>query len=154
MAPIPATIAATPPTPEPEIIASLIPPSTDLRKRDPGIPSVIPGRLGKDEAPVDAFVSSWEEGIFNVILVGFPGIPGSPSADFNTSNSPSGDLIPVVISVIAGRRPSGDLIPVGIPVISGGWIPAEIPGIPGSCPPVPGNENPPVAPGIRGTEFC
>ena len=145
---MPAPIAATPPTLEPEITASLIPPSTDLRKRDPGIPSVIPGRLCKDAASVDAFANSWEEGIFSVIPVGFPGIPASPSADFNTSNSPSGDLIPVVISVIAGRSPSGDLIPVGISVISGGWIPAGIPGIPGSCPPIPGNENPPVAPGI------
>ena len=137
MAPVPATIAVTPPTPEPEIIASLIPPSADLRKRDPGIPSVIPGRLGKDEAPVDAFASSWEEGIFNVIPVGFPGIPGSPSGDFNTPNSPPKDLIPVGIAVIPGR-----------------WIPAGRPGIPGICPPVPGNENPTVAPGIGGTEFC
>ena len=137
MAPVPATIAATLLTPELEIIASLISPSADLRKRDPGIPSVIPGRLGKDQAPVDAFASSWEEGIFNVTPVGFAGIPGSPSADFNTSNTPSGDLIPVSSSVI-----------------SGGWILAGIPEIPGSCPPVPGNENPPVAPGIGGTEFC
>ena len=105
MPPVPATVAAKPPTPEPEIIASLIPPSTDLRKRDPGIPSVIPGRLGKDASSVDAFANSWEEGIFNVI-------------------------------------------PVGTPVIPGWWIPAGIPGTLRICPPVPGNENPPVAPGI------